>query len=79
MQVGVPLRALFKALDNDGDGRIDGLELIGGLALCCRGTFEASHLPDTNCHYIIMLPISICQKGSQARSEFVKGHSSMLA
>jgi EF-hand domain len=55
MQVGVPLRALFKALDNDGDGRIDGLELIGGLALCCRGTFEVSHLPATDCHYIILI------------------------
>ncbi|CAM9655173.1 unnamed protein product, partial [Phaeothamnion confervicola] len=27
---GVPLAMLFKVLDNDGDGRIDGLELIGG-------------------------------------------------
>jgi hypothetical protein len=40
IQLGVPLRVLFRALDNDCDGRIDGLELMGGLALCCRGTFE---------------------------------------
>ncbi|CAM9943276.1 unnamed protein product, partial [Discosporangium mesarthrocarpum] len=39
-KVGAPLSTLFKKLDNDKDGRIDGLELISGLALCCRGDFE---------------------------------------
>lgn len=36
----VSLEALFDVLDNDSDGRIDGLEVLGGLALCCHGTFE---------------------------------------
>lgn len=27
-------------MDNDNDGRIDGLELLGGLILCCDGSFE---------------------------------------
>jgi len=31
---------LFDVLDNDNDGRVDALEFIGGVALCCRGTFE---------------------------------------
>ena len=31
---------LFTRLDNDGDGRIDGLEFMGGLALIARGSFE---------------------------------------
>jgi len=31
---------LFERIDNDGDGRIDGLEFLGGITLCCRGTFE---------------------------------------
>ena len=31
---------LFTKLDNDGDGRIDGLEFMGGLALIARGSFE---------------------------------------
>ena len=34
------LDKLFDKIDNDGDGRIDGLEFLGGVALCCRGTFE---------------------------------------
>jgi Ca2+-binding EF-hand superfamily protein len=33
----VSLEELFSILDDDHDGRIDGLELLGGLALCCRG------------------------------------------
>ena len=36
----VPLETLFEVLDNDHDGRIDGLEFLGGLALCCQGSFE---------------------------------------
>jgi WD40 repeat protein/Ca2+-binding EF-hand superfamily protein len=36
----VNLETLFEVLDNDHDGRIDGLEFLGGLALCCQGTFE---------------------------------------
>lgn len=36
----VALDELFDILDNDHDGRIDGLELLGGIALCCQGTFE---------------------------------------
>ena len=34
------LEDLFKILDNDHDGRIDGLEFIGGLVLVCRASFE---------------------------------------
>jgi WD40 repeat protein/Ca2+-binding EF-hand superfamily protein len=36
----VDLELLFDILDNDHDGRIDGLELLGGLALCCHSSFE---------------------------------------
>ena len=36
----VPLSTIFKALDNDKDGRVDGLELISGLALICQGSLE---------------------------------------
>eukprot|EP01032_Pedospumella_encystans_P008376 gene8376-9951_t len=36
----VPLELLFDILDNDHDGRIDGLELLGGLTLVCHATFE---------------------------------------
>ena len=36
----VPLETLFEILDNDHDGRIDGLELLGGLTLVCHATFE---------------------------------------
>lgn len=36
----IPLDALFDILDNDHDGRVDGLELLGGLALICQGSFE---------------------------------------
>eukprot|EP01039_Chlorochromonas_danica_P011314 gene11314-12624_t len=36
----VELETLFAILDNDHDGRIDGLELLGGLALCCHASFE---------------------------------------
>lgn len=35
-----PIETLFSILDNDHDGRIDGLELLGGLALCCNATLE---------------------------------------
>ena len=31
---------LFAILDNDHDGRIDGLEFIAGLILVCKATFE---------------------------------------
>ena len=36
----VDIETLFDILDNDQDGRIDGLELLGGLALCCQASFE---------------------------------------
>ena len=36
----VPLENLFNILDNDNDGRIDGLELLAGLTLCCQAEFE---------------------------------------
>eukprot|EP01033_Poteriospumella_lacustris_P007987 gene7987-5748_t len=36
----VDLEELFNVLDNDHDGRIDGLEFLGGLALCCNASFE---------------------------------------
>lgn len=36
----IPLNVLFDVLDNDSDGRVDGLELLGGLALICQGSFE---------------------------------------
>lgn len=34
------LDTIFEILDNDNDGRIDGLELVAGLVLVCRGSFE---------------------------------------
>lgn len=34
------METLFDIIDNDHDGRIDGLELLGGLALCCQASFE---------------------------------------
>jgi Ca2+-binding EF-hand superfamily protein len=36
----VCMETLFGVLDNDHDGRIDCLELLGGLALCCQASFE---------------------------------------
>ena len=36
----VDLELLFEILDYNHDGRIDGLELLGGLALCCQASFE---------------------------------------
>jgi len=36
----IPLNVLFDVLDNDSDGRVDGLEFLGGLALICQGSFE---------------------------------------
>lgn len=36
----IDLEELFDILDNDHDGRIDGLEFLGGLALCCNASFE---------------------------------------
>jgi len=36
----VPLESLFAILDNDNDGRIDGMELLAGLTLCCQAEFE---------------------------------------
>lgn len=32
--------ALFEVLDHNHDGRVDGLELLGGLTLICQGEFE---------------------------------------
>ena len=63
---------LFEILDNDHDGRIDGLELLGGLALCCQATFEDKarfcfELYDFNLtstisrkEMIMMMMVSIC-------------------
>ena len=31
---------MFRILDNDHDGRIDGLEFVGSLVLVCRASFE---------------------------------------
>lgn len=36
----VSLTAIFKVIDSDGDGRIDGLAFLAGVCLCCSGTFE---------------------------------------
>lgn len=36
----VELETLFEILDYNHDGRIDGLEFLGGLALCCQASFE---------------------------------------
>lgn len=36
----VNLELLFEILDYNHDGRIDGLEFLGGLALCCQASFE---------------------------------------
>jgi Ca2+-binding EF-hand superfamily protein len=36
----VSLESIFKVLDKDGDGRIDGLQFMAGVALCCRATFD---------------------------------------
>jgi hypothetical protein len=36
----VSIEELFDVLDNNHDGRIDGLELLGGLELCCKASFE---------------------------------------
>ena len=36
----VDLEELFHILDTDHDGRVDGLELLGGIALCCQAPFE---------------------------------------
>jgi microtubule-associated protein-like 6 len=36
----VDLETLFEILDYNHDGRIDGLEFLGGLALCCQASFE---------------------------------------
>ncbi len=35
----VELEDLFYILDDDNDGRVDGLELLGGIALCCNASF----------------------------------------
>ena len=32
----VDFETLFDILDNDNDGKIDGLELLGGITLCCK-------------------------------------------
>lgn len=36
----ISLEDLFDVLDNDNDGRIDGLEFLGGLIMCCDASFE---------------------------------------
>ena len=66
------METLFAILDNDHDGRIDGLELLGGLALCCQATFEDKarfcfELYDFNLtstiskkEMIMMMMVSIC-------------------
>lgn len=66
------MESLFAILDNDHDGRIDGLELLGGLALCCQATFEEKarfcfELYDFNLtstiskkEMIMMMMVSIC-------------------
>lgn len=36
----VTSQAIFEVIDQNCDGRIDGLEFIGGLILCCQGSFE---------------------------------------
>ena len=36
----VNLESIFQVLDKDGVGRIDGLGLLAGIALCCDGSFE---------------------------------------
>jgi Ca2+-binding EF-hand superfamily protein len=36
----VDIQTLFEVLDNDNDGRIDGLEFLGGVGLICRGSLE---------------------------------------
>jgi Ca2+-binding EF-hand superfamily protein len=63
---------LFQILDNDDDGRIDGLELLGGLALCCQASFEdrakfCFELYDFNLsstisrkEMVMMMMVSIC-------------------
>lgn len=68
----VNLQALFEVLDNNHDGRIDGLQLLGGLALCCQASFEEKarfcfELYDFNLNatmskkeMIMMLNASIC-------------------
>lgn len=38
--LSIPIPELFKILDNDLDGRVDALEFIGGIALCCSGRTE---------------------------------------
>ena len=34
------IKDLFSILDNDHDGRIDGLEFVAGLIIVCRATFD---------------------------------------
>lgn len=36
----VDIDTLFDVLDNDNDGRIDGLEFLGGVVLICKGSLE---------------------------------------
>ena len=37
---GQRVRDVFASIDEDNNGRIDALEFIAALALCCKGTFE---------------------------------------
>ena len=36
----ISLELLFEILDSNHDGRLDGLELLGGLTMCCQASFE---------------------------------------
>jgi len=68
----VNLERVFSVLDNDNDGRIDGLELLGGLSLISQGSFEDKakfcfELYDFNlnaslskCEMVMMMQSAIC-------------------
>lgn len=47
----VAIPEVFAALDSNGDGRVDGLELLAGLACVCRATFEDK----AQCAYLLEL------------------------
>jgi Ca2+-binding EF-hand superfamily protein len=39
-QADIDIQVLFDVLDNDNDGRIDGLEFLAGVALVCQASVE---------------------------------------